>query len=232
MAIMAASVVVAGYNVAGVARSNEDDARFQQQLNALNGEYDDLTSAAPASGGVGGTTMRDAVAFYNTAMKNFPAMPAFLARVSQVLKGRDELKLRQVAWIATDNEKAMPALAPAGGRNDGPVKALPKTSDVPSAPASGPAEDPNPPFAGGRYEIALLEGTVRVAKSNYRAAVADVQRLADDIGQIEGFRADVVESPLDVRSSWTLQGRLAERDPESTESRFVLRVLHDRGFGA
>ena len=167
------------------------------------------------------------MAFYNAAMKSYPTMPEFLDEVSQVLGHHEPVHLAQVAWVATDNDKAMPALASVGGRTVAPVHALARGNE-PGAPSAAAADDSNPPFAGGRFEIAMLEGSVRVAANDYRGAVAEVQRLADDIGNIPGFRADVVESPLDVRPSIALQGRHAEREPDTLDARFVLRVVHER----
>ena len=230
VAILAATMAWGGYNLAGVARSNDEDARFQQELNAINSQYDEITSVTPASG-VGGATMRDTVAFYNAAMKGFPTLPDFLVRVSQVLRGRGNMRLVQVAWVASDSEKAMPLLAPNTTRITAPVKAVAKAGETP-APAGSSAEDLNPPFAGGRYEVALLEGLVVVPGSNYRAAVAEVQRLADELGQLPGFRAEVVESPLDTRPTLALQGRHGGRDPETVETRFVVRVVRDRSVPA
>jgi hypothetical protein len=227
VAVLVAGVAWSGYNLAGVARSNDDDARFQRQLNALNEEYDQITSVTP-SFGVGGATMRDTVSFYNAAMKGYPAMPEFLAQVSQALQGRDTMRIVQVAWIATDNEKAMPALAPAGSRTAPPVHAIANAKAGEGVTTAALVDEPNPPFAGGRYEVALLEGSVRVSGSDYRGAVAQVQKLADELGAPPGFRADVIDSPLDVRPTLALQGRHAERDPESSDARFVIRVLRDR----
>jgi hypothetical protein len=67
-----------------------------------------------------------------------------------------------------------------------------------------------------------------VAGNDYRGAVTQVQKLAEELGAPPGFRADVIDSPLDVRPTQGLQGRHAEREPESTEARFVIRVLRDR----
>ena len=223
---LAAGIAWGGYNLLGVARSNDDDVKLQQQLNALNGEYDEITRVTP-SFGVGGSTMRDTVAFYNAAMKSYPAMPEFLAELSQVFGHHETVRLSQVAWVATDNDKAMPALASIGGRTIAPVHAVARGAENGTTPAAS-TEDSNPPFAGGRFEVAMLEGSVRVAPNDYRGAVAEVQRLADDIGNLVGYRADVVESPLDVRPGLALQGRHAEREPDALEARFVLRVVHER----
>lgn len=223
---LTAGIAWGGYNLMGVARSNEDDVKLQQQLNALNGEYDEITRVTP-SFGVGGSTMRDTVAFYNAAMKSYPAMPQFLEELSQVLGQHETVRLVQVAWIATDNDKAMPALGSVGGRAVAPVHAVARGNE-PGSPTVSSVEDSNPPFAGGRFEIAMLEGSVRAPANDYRGAVAEVQRLADDISNLPGYRADVVESPLDVRPTLALQGRHAEREPETLEARFVLRVVHER----
>jgi len=67
-----------------------------------------------------------------------------------------------------------------------------------------------------------------VGGTNFRAAVADVQKLADELGQLPGFRAEVVESPLDVRPTLALQGRLDAREPDTMQTRFVVRIVRDR----
>jgi hypothetical protein len=138
------------------------------------------------------------------------------------------MRIVQVAWVATDNEKATPSLSAAGNRSSPPVHAVANAKAGEAAPGSGAADEVNPPFAGGRYEIAMLEGSVRVAGNDYRGAVAQVQKLADELGAPPGFRADVIDSPLDVRPTLGLQGRHAERDPDSSDARFVIRVLRDR----
>ena len=226
LVVVAAGLAWGGYNVLGAARSNQDDVILQQQLNALNGEYDEITRVTP-SFGVGGSTMRDTVAFYNAAMKSYPSMPEFLESVSQVLGRHDPVRVLQVAWVATDNDKAMPALASIGGRAAAPVHAVARGNEPGNVVPAG-TDDSNPPFAGGRFEVAMLEGSVRAAPNDYRGAVAEVQKLADDIGNLPGYRADVVESPLDVRPSLALQGRHTGRDQDPLEARFVLRVVHER----
>ena len=138
------------------------------------------------------------------------------------------MRLTQLAWAATDNDKAMPALASAGGRGVAPVHAVARGNEGTSPAAAAPADDSNPPFAGGRFEVAMLEGSVRVAGNDYRGAVQEVQRLAEEIAELPGFRADVVDSPLDVRTSLSLQGRHLDREPDTLEARFVLRVVHER----
>jgi hypothetical protein len=137
------------------------------------------------------------------------------------------VRLTQIAWQATDDAKATPRMASTQLRNVPPVKSVAKGGET-APPVTPPEEAANPPFAGGRYEVALIEGTVRVANNDFRGAMGEVERLATDLARMPGFRADVVESPLDLSPNLGLQGRLADREPATMEPRFVLRVVRER----
>lgn len=224
-AVFAAGIVWAGWNLAGVFRSTADDEKLSRQLGNLTREYDEVSRAMP-SFGVGGSTMRDAVTFYNAFIKPFPAIGEFLQPLSGVLAVHPEVRLTQLAWLVTDDPKGVPALAPTPLRIAPPVKALARIGDT--AASSVPAEEANPTFAGGRYEVAHIEAVVSVKQNDFRRALEEVERLAQDIGRLRGFRAEVVESPLDERPSVVLQGRHGERDPSVMETRFLLRVIRGR----
>lgn len=224
--IIAASLVWAAWNVAGIFRANDADSAQARQFAALNQEAEEINRALP-SFGVGGSTMRDAVAFYNGSIRPFPALTEFLKPISTVLQAHEGVRLSQLAWQATDNEKAVPVLLAIPARLPPPVKALPRAGEA--ASQQQPTEDQNPPFAGGRYEVALVEATVRVPINDFRAALDEVEKLAADIARLPGFQADVLDSPLDTRSSQALQGRHGEREAAQMEPRFTLRIVRDRG---
>jgi hypothetical protein len=225
IALLLVGVAWGGWHVSRVFQASEADQKVAQELRSLNREYDEITRALP-SFGVGGSTMRDAVTFYNGSIRGFPTITDFVVPLSAVLGAHPEVRLNQLAWQATDDPKAMPRMALTPTRNTPPVKALARGGE---AAAAQPADEgPNPPFAGGHYEIALIEATVRVANNDFRGAVEEVERLAADIGKVEGFRADVIQSPLDVSSTLALQGRHSEREPALMEPRFVLRIVRER----
>jgi hypothetical protein len=136
------------------------------------------------------------------------------------------VRLTQLAWQVTDDPKATPRMSLTPTREAPPVKAVAKGGEAPQQP--GADDNANPPLAGARYEIAMMEATVRVANNDYRGAMTEVERLAADIGRVDGFRADVVESPLDTSPSLALQGRHAERENASMQPRFVLRIVRER----
>jgi hypothetical protein len=226
IAVLAVGVAWGGWNISRVFQASEADQKVAVELRALNREYDDITRALP-SFGVGGSTMRDAVTFYNGSIRGFPTLIDFVVALSAVLGAHPEVRLNQLAWQATDDPNAIPkmALTPAS-KNLPPVKALARGGEAAVAQLADPG--PNPPFAEGRYEIALIEGTVRVANNDFRGAVEEVERLAADIGKVAGFRANVLESPLDVSPALALQGRHSEREAALMEPRFVLRIVRER----
>ena len=229
-AILAAGVIWGGYHVALSMQGADAEDRVEQQLAAVQREHDEIVRSTPSLG-VGGSTMRDTVAFYNGSIKSFPALSDFVSPISGVIGRHPGVRLTQLSWMATDDAKAMPQMGSATpSRQVPPVKALAKSADA--AGAAQPQDPANAPFAGGRYEVALLEATVSVGADDFRGAIGLAQKLAEEIGSLPGMSADVVESPLDLRSSLQLQGRLDPAQPSTMETRFVLRVVRDRGGAA
>ena len=224
-ALVVASLAWGGWNLSRVFQSNEADQRVAQQLGSLNKEYEDITKALP-SFGVGGSTMRDAVTFYNGSIRGFPTLTDFLVPLSAVLRGHPDVRLAQLTWQVSDDPKAAPRISVTPTREAPPVKSIPKAGE--SAPAPQIDDAASPPFSAGRYEVAMLEATVRVANNDFRGAMTEVERLVADIGRVAGFRADLVDSPLDTSPSLALQGRHAERESASMQPRFVLRIVRER----
>jgi hypothetical protein len=228
--ILAAGLAWGGWHVMGSFKGAEADERIEQQLSAINAEHETIVRSTPSLG-VGGTTMRDAVSFYNSSIRSFPALGEFVSPVSRVLAAHPRVRVVQLSWLATDDAKAMPALSNTSTRQSAPVKTVAKGTEAPP-PAQTPEAAANPLFAGGRYEVALLEATLTVPTEDFRGAIAQAQRLADELSRLPGTVADVIESPLDVRSTLQLQGRHESNQAATMEARFVLRVVRDRGPSA
>jgi len=224
--VLAIGIIFGGTNIVRIVFVSEVDQRTALEVSALNREYDQITRALP-SFSVGGAAMRDAVTFYASFIQQFPSLGQFLVSLSGVLESHPNVRLAQVAWQATDDPKVSPPMSVQPPRLPPPVKAIGKGADVAVRPP-GIDEAAAGAFAGGGYEVALLEATVSVPSHDFRAALAEVERLAADIRRIKGFQAEIVESPLDVRPSLVLQGRHAEHEAASMEPRFILRVVRAR----
>ena len=227
--IVVASLAWGGWNISRVFQSSEADQRVAQQLASLNKEYEDIAKALP-SFGVGGSTMRDAVTFYNGSIKGLPTLNDFLLPLSTVLRTHPEVRLTQLTWQVTDDPKVTPRVSVTPSREAPPVKAIARAGEAPLPPPTD--DNASPPFAGARYEVAIMEATVRVANNDFRGAMTEVERLAADIGRVGGFRADLLESPLDTSPALSLQGRHAERETASMQPRFTLRIVRERRAAA
>ena len=68
-----------------------------------------------------------------------------------------------------------------------------------------------------------------VSADDFRGAIGQAQGLADELARLPGTTAEVLESPLDLRSTLQMQGKLETAQPKTMETRFVLRVMRDRG---
>ena len=225
LGVLAASIAIGGWNLSRAFRAGDADQRTGREIAALNQEYARIQSSMPAPGSPV-ATVRDAVAFHDAYIERFPSIGQFLAPLSSVLEAHPQVRLAQLAWLVTDDAAATPALASAPARSPPPVKSLPKGGEN----AVRPAVDENAAsiFPTARFEVALIEATVEVASHDFRGALGEVEQLASAIARLPGFRAQVVESPLDVRPSLVLQGRHAEREANRMAPRFILRVVRER----
>jgi len=213
--------------LARIMTTSERDQQTEREVMDLNRQYDQVRRSMPTYD-VAGAAMRDAVGFYGGFIQGFPSMAQFAIPLSAALEAHPAVRLNQLAWQATDDAKAMPALTPQPSRVPPPAKAFARGAEA--AVRSPAGEDlSSQPFASGRYEVALVEALVTSPAHDFRGAIAEVEKLAEDIGRIKGYRADVVESPLDLRSSLQLQGRNADREPAQMDARFLLRVVRTRG---
>jgi len=149
-----------------------------------------------------------------------------------VLARQEGIRLSQLSWEATDDAKAMPQITLSNSPNAPAVRSVARAGESPPPAAAAQVAQANPTFAGSRYEIALLEGTVRVGANDFRGALERVDRLAEEISRLPGYRAEVAESPLDVRTSLSIQGRHSGKEAPFMEPRFVLRVSRERTRGA
>jgi hypothetical protein len=226
VAVLAAGILWGGYVVTQVLQSDRVDQRTAQQLQSLNREYDEIVRSLP-SRGVGGAAMRDSVAFYNGNLRGFPTITDFLLPVSQALDQHPRMRLLQLAWQTANDPALTPTLPMTNVVDAPPVRTMRSGTEAAPGPAT-PAAGTDAAFANGRYQVALLEATVRVDGVDFRGALAEVDRLVTELGRVPGYRAEVVESPLDMRPAVAVQGKLGARAADSSEARFTLRVVRER----
>jgi hypothetical protein len=223
-AVLAAGVAYGGWNLAFALQHRDKDVQTLSQAEALNREHDRLLQSIPSQGAAG-QTMRDAVAFYSGSIRAYPTVGSFLLPLSGVLERYPDLRLSQIQWQTADDEKVTPILVPMSPRAVPPIKATaPGKESSPERAARGAAEPAEGPFVTGRVAVAVVEGSVKVEGLGFRDALAQVQRLVEDIGRIEGYRASLLDSPLDITPAGGLQGKFDSRTPGASEARFSIKV--------
>jgi hypothetical protein len=227
--VLLIGIVTGAATLLNIVQTSEGDERTAREVVELNRQYEQIARAMP-SFDVGGAAMRDAVTFYTGFIQGFPSMRGFLVPLSAALEKHPSVRLSQLAWQATDDSKATPPLSPQPARIAPPVKATARAADVAARPPG--AEDPAPPFAPGRFQVALVEALVTAPSQDFRGALAEVEKLAADVRAINGYQAEIVESPLDVRPNLQIRGKNAESEPGRMEARFVLRIVRTRGSSA
>jgi hypothetical protein len=223
-AIFAVGLAYAGWNLSFALQNREKDFATARRIQAINSEVDQIARSMPVQD-VGGQTMRDTVAFYSSSLRGIPSVESLLRPVSGVLEKYPKIRLTQIAWQAADDDKAMPSLVPTAPRDLPPLKAVAKGAETSAAAGQRPpAETADGPFSSGRHSVAILEGTVTVEGVDFREAISIVDGVVADIGKIPGFRASLVDSPLDVTTRSAIQAKLGERAPAASHARFTIRV--------
>jgi hypothetical protein len=130
-----------------------------------------------------------------------------------------------VAWQTADDERILPPYVPAIPRETPPLKTVARSAaQAPAAPPPAGTDAGEATFSAGRFSVAVLEGTVAISGLGFRDALRQVDALVADIGKIEGFRAAVIDSPLDVTPNVAIQGRFGNSDPAQSRARFSVKV--------
>jgi hypothetical protein len=222
-AILAAGVAYGGWNLAGAMQGRQVDLQTERRILAAQRELEEVLRSMPAQG-VGGQTMRDTVAFFSSSLREYPTVATFLLPLSGVLDRFPAIRLTQVVWQAADDDKTMPVLVPTVPRVSPPLKALAKTAEAAGAAQRGPAEAQDTQFPTGRQSVAILEALVTVEGLDYRSALAHVEGLMAAIRAIPGYRAEIVDSPLDITPRSGVQGKSGEFPPPSSQARFSVKV--------
>ncbi len=221
--VLAAGIAYGGWNLSVALQDRQVDLQTARRIQAAQQEYEEVARSTPTLG-VGGQTMRDTVAFFSGALREYPTVSSFLVPLSAVLDRYPTIRLTQVVWEATDDDKPLPVLLPSVSRNPPALKAVAKGAESGASPARPPAEAADVPFPSGRFSVAVLEAMVTVEGVDYRSALEAVNGFVEAIGQIPGYRAGIVDSPLDITPRSAIQGRTGEQVPSKSQARFSVKV--------
>ncbi len=215
--------------------SSRVDARENAARN-LQSEYQTIFNAMRQQK-LASDVARDTSAFYNTQIRPQPAAPgALLSELSNVLAEFPRVKLLGLTWTIGTEERTTPyfnAVPPNG--------TLEVTSDAKSAVpgvvqtvanalnASGnnaqALSDPNPAWPSAKLQFAIIDAAITPFDGDFRATLAEVERVKTRLNAVPGFKVSIETMPLDVRSTAIISATGKRVGAGLPEARFVMKVV-------
>jgi hypothetical protein len=202
----------------------EVDAR-DRQTSQLTDRYRSMIARTDPKQ-ISSDTSRDTAALFKTHLQPVPEPISLLRDVSNTMLRFPAIRLEQLSWTSSNDDKANPALAPAPLRGAAPVKSETKaTAQAPGAGTALPSDSANPPLPGNKYQILLLDVSISPFSGDYRKLIEDADRFVLALNGIPGIRASLHVAPLDVRSVSGIKASVSPSLPPPEEARFVVRVM-------
>jgi hypothetical protein len=235
--LAAASVLVGGAALAwagqNLMRAAELDDRAAAKLadsHRLEAETRAIRGRISAS--VTSATMRDTVLFHQRYLARQPLPSDFLTPVATALGAQPQVRLWQVVWQPTDDagrvldlSRGRDTLAPVSNASLDTARRTVGDDEADASRSARPAANPRDlPLDARQLEVALIQARVVTGALDVRAARDIAEAFAARISQAPGYRASVVQPPLDVSPRAPIEGRL-EDVPLTHDYEFAVRVV-------
>ncbi|MBL8516880.1 MAG: hypothetical protein JNM76_07900 [Betaproteobacteria bacterium] len=226
-AVLAASLATAGVLLGQANRISSSSERSDAQAKSLAAQHQKLLGQIQIAQ-VSSDTSRDAAAFNSKYLEPEPAPVLLLQDISRVLSQFPDVRLQQLAWQASNDEKVRVELPVINLSST----ALPLKSDTPATPGS--ITIPAPPanttankniLSGARHQVVLLDATIGPFRGDYRTMLQDIERLVVMLGKLPGCSATLVKSPLDTKPAANIRGSLARPLEEGLSGQFTIRLV-------
>jgi hypothetical protein len=203
------------------------DARERSALAALSESQNILNLMREQK--LASDLVRDSSLFYQRQMRTAPAAPgALLREVSTILGEFPRVRLLQIDWLASDDDKALVPYAVVAANGTLEVTANDQRGSAAPSDAVNVADDPNPTWRGANFQSAIIDAAITPFDGDFRAALAEVERIAARLNTVPRLRATVERGPLDVRSTASIYAT-GNRTGTPPEARFVIRVVRRSG---
>ena len=179
--------------------------RQQEQL------YDDVAKNFPATR-IPGNDLKTAVELERAIAANAKTPQRMMQVLSNAIEASPEIEINRLYWVMTNEPNP---------KDDDRTGTLVVNAAENASLAPGFVVDPN--FL---YEVAFVNGEIRRFNGDYRAALENVNRLAERIQAESGVAQVVVlQGPVNVSSYSNLQGSTTdERTAQQPAALFKLRV--------
>ncbi len=227
---LATGVAIAGFNLYEANLITRAIERRNAEMGVLEKQYQGVSNSVKSQM-LSSDTVRDTALFFANYMHPQPAPGPMLRELSQAFAGIPQIRLQQIVWTTGNDPLAMPKwsatplrFAPAV-QSEVQANATTAKNGI-NAPAAS-TSDPNAPYAGNKYHIALIEGTITPFDGDFRRALETVNRLVDRINLRERMHAAVVSLPLDTKPEALIRVADKAETAGRAEAGFVLRVQYN-----
>jgi hypothetical protein len=232
-ATLAIGIAGTAFNLSEAALVSATIGTRNTELGRLQSEYQTITTSIRAEKATS-EVVRDTSQFFNDQIRPQPAAPGtLLSELSTVIVEFPRVRLLQVVWTATADEKSAPAYVPVAPKGQLEVTSnstpgAPGSTTQPASSFSNVAEaavDPNPPLAGNKFHISIIDAAIAPYQGDFRDAIAEVERFNNALNRLPGLQASIESMPLDTRPAASLTATGKRTGTAPFEARFVVKVV-------
>lgn len=234
--VLAAGVAATAFNLyQATVISGEIDSR-NQAASRLQAEYQSISTEMRKQTSASGVA-RDASLFYGHQVRPEPAAPgAFINRLAEVISEFPRVNVLQINWMTSHDSAAVPGFVPVPAPTPPTVRSEVRVAaGAAGAAAAGGAvqgllppvqsNEANPPLAGNKFQVAVLEAAITPFDGRIRDALEEIDRFVARVNQLPGMKATLVVTPFDSRPAATITGAVTEQKSADTEARFAVKIV-------
>jgi len=232
-AILAAGAAGAAFNLYHATQITQEIEQRSRREGTLQAEYQAVVNSMRTQK-MATDTVRDTSAFFNSQIRPSPSTPAImLTDIAKVLDDFPKVRVNQIVW-ATHNDPTFVPPVPLGiaatAANTGGTRQVTSESKLGGAgapavaPAVSPADTADPPLAGNKYRIAVLDAAIQPFDGDLRSALAEIERLVNALQSNPEFTVKVTRMPVDPGPLASLKV-IDRATVTATQAGFVIHIV-------
>ena len=224
--MLAAGVTGGAFNLYQATRIGAEMDNRALQERALQAEFQSVVTSMRTQK-MATDTVRDTSTFFNSQVRPLPATPGvMLKEIAVVIDEFPLVTVNQITWGTSNDSNAALATPPAGGT---PNQAMAVTSESKSATptiavSATPALNANPPLAGNKYHIALLDLAIQPFDGNIRNALLEIEKFTARMRTLPGYQTKVTVFPVDIDSQASLKV-IDSKNATAVAAAFTIRLV-------
>ena len=224
--VLAAGVTGGAFNLYQATRIGAEIDNRALQERALQAEYQSVVTSMRTQK-MSTDTVRDTSTFFNSQVRPLPATPGGMLK--EIAVAIDEFPLvtvNQITWGTSNDSNAALFTPPGGGMPNQTMAVTSVSKSATSAVAvpAMPALDANPPLAGNKYHIALLDLAIQPFDGNIRNALLEIEKFTARMRTLPGYQTKVTVSPVDMGSQASLKV-IDSKNATAAAAAFTIRLV-------